>query len=256
MQRRGTRQDAYRGRRQTTYHLEVARDEIFNDVVQHVATWQTQARTDILAPGDYFWRIASLDKDGLKGAWSPTGQFSVQRNLQIAFGPDRVLVQHGGRAMSGPGVTFRARAKTRDTTVSGAQYSVNGAPFGPAPGGVVLSKEGDYSIMARGVGLDGHDGPVEEATLFVDATLPRITIHYGYPEVTDDGTLTVMVTIKAEDNIAVSCIDVSIDGGPFRKYDAPFPLDARTPHTLSARAVDVVGNHSLTRTMQIAAIQE
>jgi hypothetical protein len=256
LKRWGARFATYRAPRETTYHLEIATDDIFNHVVQDVTTWKLEAESPVLAPGDYYWRIASLNEKGLEGVWSETSMFSVERNLKIALGPDRDLVHHGGRMMGGPGTMVAAQPKASDTSVDVIHYSINGGAFQAFPSGVVLSDEGAYTIRARAVGLDGHIGSEEQVALAIDATVPQINMHYGYPQLAESGGLAVPVTIKAMDNERVARIEVSIDGAAFVSYSEPVLLDADVDHVLSARAIDLVGNVSPVRTMQVSAIRE
>lgn len=64
----------------THYHLQVAMDEAFTQAVfeQEVYTsdrWQPQT---LLAEGDYFWRIATIDRSGEHGPFSDTMQFALR----------------------------------------------------------------------------------------------------------------------------------------------------------------------------------
>jgi hypothetical protein len=245
---------SFHGLRNTTYHLEIATDEDFNHPVRDVHTWRTCAESGLLAPGNYFWRIATLDGRGLEGKWSPTGRFTIVRRLAVEMGPDRELVKHGRQLLTGPGTRFLAMAGGDETSVGSIEYSLNGGEFKAATRGVVLEQEGSHRVKARGVGRDGAVGPEQERVVVVDATAPVIDIHLGRPLREDTGS-TYTVTIKAADNIKVDRIEVSLDGGPFAAYDGPIQLDAGREHTLVARAVDLVGNRSAARRLKLGALE-
>jgi hypothetical protein len=56
-----------------------------------------------------------------------------------------------------------------------------------------------------------------------------------------------LVTISATDNVGVSGIEYSLDGGAYQRYTGPFAVVPGT--TVTYRAVDVNGNTEATNTL-------
>jgi hypothetical protein len=69
------------------YHLEIATDEAFTQLVEEA--WLEGANADLmnlhvdaLEPGTYFWRVSSMDVDGYESNWSQSQYFVYPLQLQ------------------------------------------------------------------------------------------------------------------------------------------------------------------------------
>jgi hypothetical protein len=72
------------------YHLQIAREASFRDRVLDEITSQTRFLYGNLKAGNYFWRVASLDAEGIKGEWSEVREIEVVQKrvpppLQLAY---------------------------------------------------------------------------------------------------------------------------------------------------------------------------
>lgn len=77
------------------FHLQVARDPEFNDIVVDepaLEDWQYHPSTS-LKPGIYFWRIASIDRNGSRGPFGDVRQFRIQ---SVPRAPMAELVKSDG----------------------------------------------------------------------------------------------------------------------------------------------------------------
>ena len=97
----------------------------------------------------------------------------------------------------------------------------------------------DYGWLVDNVGIDGK----------VDFKAPEVmaTIDPATPDGCNGWYKTpVTITLTATDNVEVDSIYYSIDGGAYKKYTAPIPIDVDGEHTVTYYAVDIVGNPSET----------
>ncbi|MBT7700110.1 MAG: LysM peptidoglycan-binding domain-containing protein, partial [Verrucomicrobia bacterium] len=229
------------------YRLEIAGDPEFVKLVQEVRTEGTRATSDLLTPGDYYWRLASVNAQGLRGAWSRTRELSVVRDLGVSLVAEPALIQHGKQLLAAAGVRLHLKPTGSSSSVHSAEYKVNAAAYAAAAGGVRLVEAGDYRVSARGVGEDRVAGKPTELRFRLDSEPPRVGIDLGLPERDADGKLVVKAVAKAADDIAVKTILVSLDGAPMFVYESPVVLDATREYILAVQAVDVAGNRSRVR---------
>ena len=129
----------------TQYHLEIARDAAFNYVVESDHTADTHLTSKVLSPGDYYWRISSIDANRLEGKWSQSGQFCIRRDLVVNVATDVEPVEIGGRKLVRTGVAVPATPVNTNTSVVQLEYSINGQPFRVFDKTPVLREAGETS---------------------------------------------------------------------------------------------------------------
>ncbi len=63
----------------TSYHLQLARDSSFTQLVADVTgiVFTHYTSPDLLGPGDYHWRVSGIDVGGLEGAYSAPRRFTI-----------------------------------------------------------------------------------------------------------------------------------------------------------------------------------
>ncbi len=108
----------------TGYHLVLARDRYFRDIVTDETVPQNRFRHGNLKSGTYFWKVSSLS-DSVEGLFSKTGRFRVVNDqsppvLKVRFPPKTV---YSGR--------FTLRGKTDP----GARVFVGGQRVKTTPSG-------------------------------------------------------------------------------------------------------------------------
>jgi hypothetical protein len=114
---------------------------------------------------------------------------------------------------------------------------------------VSITKEGYHEASAYAVDNVGNATDVFSVAGYVDSTPPSVTVtaRDAFVEVegrnytNKDNTY----TVTAEDEYAgLQEILVSLDGSDYAVYSAPFRVQIRGEHTISAKAVDRLGNES------------
>ena len=245
---------AYRFKSGIVYHIEIAEDESFNHLVENIRTPRTRVETGVLPPGDYFWRISSIDHDSMEGRWSDIGRVTIRRALDVEARPAVEPATVGGKLYIRSGVGFRVAPRGEDTSVSSSQVSVNGADYEPCADDFALRTGGEYVLRFRGVGADGQTGPPAEIRVAVDDAAPRVSLQVGHVVEHETFGQAVHVTIKAEDDVGVARTEVGIDKGDPEEYTGPLVLDAARDHVITVRAHDLVGNVSRARRFVVEAI--
>jgi hypothetical protein len=77
-----------------SYRFELARDAAFTQMVTRRETDSVGIRlTEALQPGDYHWRVASVDPDGDQGLFSQPQQFSFRPPLATPASVDTPIVE-------------------------------------------------------------------------------------------------------------------------------------------------------------------
>ena len=229
------------------YFVELARDPRFIDMVFSATTNERTLSSPVLADGEYYWRISSLDRHGLQGATSTPVKFVVKTDLGVVLTTDKAPFEKDGHLWLAPMTTVSAEPTAEHSSVIGYEYSVNGTAFKPFGKGVVLQTHGPYSVIVRGIGLDERRG--EEARRFyqVDGTGPEILMQLGdVEEHTVKGQIQA-VTLTATDLSSVSLVEYSLDGRAWRRVSGPVYRSAAMEVDLYARATDAFGNVSRRR---------
>lgn len=147
----------------TRYHLQVARDAQFGDVIaDRQVESAVSATLGELAPGTYFWRVAGVNGGGESGAWSQAGRF-VRRpatpTLSAAQGAARSLRLTWA---AHPGERFRLRVSrdaefarpVADTILEGGEFAIER----PA--------SGTYFARLQVIDADGVADPPGDAQQF------------------------------------------------------------------------------------------
>ncbi len=112
-----------------------------------------------------------------------------------------------------------------------------------------IEQEGDHVINYWAVDNVGNVENKKSFSVFVDTTAPDVKIVSSKEPVNINGTLYVsgdyIFTIETNDTASgVSQVLVSVDGMPYKKYTSPIVFLTPGTHTISAVAVDNVGNVS------------
>ncbi len=161
------------------YWLELAADRGFNHMIN--SQWgiaETAFRVENLEPGPYYWRVAALDKLGLPGKWSETGEFELRIDNTPPF-----------LALFAP--TDNITVETPEIEVLGASEKdafllLNGKDITVGDDGsfleAVMLVTGSNTLLLEAVDAAGNVSskshtviyrPGEQATITLDATMPR-----------------------------------------------------------------------------------
>ena len=247
--------DERRHGRAARYHLEIARDRDFNHLAQNAWTPDLTLRSTVLAPGTYFWRMSSADKDALEGPWGKVRELVIRRALSVRGSPDVSPFVQDGANLVPPGTRLVVAAATGDTSVTALEISLDGSPYEPYSQDFALTEGGEHKVLVRGIGADGVRGKPLEMSLLVDDSPPVLEIHMSKPTQVERVGRAVHVTVSAEDNFGVSRIEAAVDGKGYHGYLGPLVLSCAQDHELRVRAVDVVGNISPARKFQVLKVE-
>jgi hypothetical protein len=160
-----------------TYRLQVAKDAAFKTVVHdNKAVQGVQSVVGKLGVGDYFWRVASLRKDGDHGPFGDASAFTLLAPPAV---PEPPKIGDSGinfRWPGEPGQTFEfqmaGNAKFDKPIVA---YTL-ASPEIDLP----LPREGTYFMRFRAIDADGFVGPFIPAQRFV-VPLPPWPSPYPVP---------------------------------------------------------------------------
>lgn len=149
--------------------LQIAEDAAFTRLVEDRDTFAGSAlRTDIVAPGSYFWRVASIRPDGDHGPFGDAQRFEVRPlpeppSAGLAGDGQSLVFKWGGRAEDRQFVEL-ARDLAFTEVVARAELSTAEWTL-PLP-----SRGGRYYFRYRSVEPDGYTSPYS-ATAMID--VPR-----------------------------------------------------------------------------------
>jgi hypothetical protein len=235
------------------YRIEIASDTSFTRIVQDERVKNARWTSATLAPGDYQWRISSINPDGLQGPSTEARALTILRNLALTLIPSRAPVTQAGAQVVSPLYAFAAQPNS-DTSVVDVEYSVDGGPFQVATEPIQFSEAGPRTLKARAIGADGKTGEPVELKVTVDAAAPDVAVAVSpnYPHATLVKAF--KVTLTASDETGVEQLDYALNEGEFTAYQGPIELGAHTSYQLRFRASDVVGNVSEARTMNFPAL--
>jgi hypothetical protein len=175
-----------------------------------------------------------------------------------------------GSTLSGP-VTVSGSASDSGTSLSSVKVSVDGGAYQPASGttswrsalDTTSYPDGTHTIKAQATDSSGSTAVTTDTVTFSnsqtpppppppppDTTPPSVSISAPAPSSTVSGTVSIWGS--ASDNVGVSTVQVSVDGGAYQTAQGTgswsYSLDTMTltngSHTLAARATDTSGNVS------------
>ncbi len=159
------------------YHLQVAKDAAFASLVHDDrAVKGAGTVVDKLVVGDYFWRVASLRKDGDRGPFGDASGFSL---LPLPAVPEPPKIGASGinfRWAGEPGQTFEFQMASNPQFDKPLVASTLTIPEIDLP----LPREGTYYMRFRAIDADGFVGPFIPAQKFV-VPLPPWPSPYPVP---------------------------------------------------------------------------
>lgn len=235
------------------YRLEIATDDGFTRIVQDERVKGAGWTSATLAPGDYRWRLSSINPDGLQGPSTETRALTILRNLALTLEPSRPPVTKDGAQVVGPLYAFVARPAA-DSSVVDVEYSLDGSAFQAWPEPLNLAEAGPRNLKARGLGADGQTGEPVEVNVVVDAAAPDVAVAVSPNYAHSNLVKAFKVTLTAQDETGVEALDFALNDAPFTAYRQPIELGAHTSYQLRFRAADVVGNTGEVRTLNFPAI--
>jgi hypothetical protein len=146
------------------YHLQVAKDTAFSALVHDdKAVKGVQATVGKLALGDYFWRVASLRKDGDRGPFGDAYGFSLLAPPAV---PEPPKIGDSGinfRWAGEPGQTFEFQLANNPKFEKPIMAQMLQRPEIDLP----LPRQGVYYMRFRAIDPDGFMGPYIPAQRFV-----------------------------------------------------------------------------------------
>lgn len=158
-----------------TYHLQVARDPSFKTVVhENKAVAGGSVSVAKLPVGEYFWRVASLRKDGDRGPYGDVSAFTL---LPPPAQPEPPLMDATGiqfRWSGEPGQTFEFEVANEAKFVKPIITQKVTTPELTLP----LPNHGTYYMRFRAIDADGFVGPYTSAQRFV---VPELPFPYTHP---------------------------------------------------------------------------
>lgn len=133
--------------------------------------------------------------------------------------------------------------------VDAVYVSLDDSSFMRYTGPVAITEEGYHEASAYAVDNVGNATEVFSVSGYVDSTPPAVTVtarkafvEVGGKNYTNRDNA---YSVTAEDElVGVREILVSLDGSDYAVYSAPFRVQIRGEHTISAIAVDLLGNES------------
>lgn len=152
-----------------TYHLQIARDPSFKTVVhENKAVPGGLVSVAKLPVGEYFWRVASLRKDGDRGPYGDVSAFTL---LPPPAQPEPPRIDATGiqfRWSGEPGQTFEFELANEAKFVKPIMVQKVTSPELTLP----LPNRGAYYMRFRAIDADGFVGPYTAAQRFVVPELP------------------------------------------------------------------------------------
>ncbi len=240
------------GKKLITYHLEIASDKLFNQIVQNHFTAKNKLESDTLAPGTYYWRISSLDKNKLEGPSSEIKELVIIRNLELNMIPQTEPIHSLNQWIIGPTNVIEVDKKFEDSSVSRIEFSLNNGEYFATDGRIFFHSEGEFLLMVRGVGADGFRGEPIVQDIYVDTTPPKID--YKISSTQRDAIIGefVYVTLDVTDQSGVESIVYNINQGKLKSYTGRFKLKVETKYkNVHVQAVDILGKDVIDKHFKI-----
>jgi len=134
------------------------------------------------------------------------------------------------------------------------EYRIDGDTWVPYVAPFMLTGEGARRIEYRSTDLLGNAEVVASIVVTVDDTPPTVSLQVGSPSysstytwVTSSTPLEAMALDLGVIPVGLDRAEYRIDGGQWVPYTSPFSLLGGGPHTVEARAVDLLGNGASSR---------
>ena len=225
-----------------SYHIEIGTDTDFNQIVEDHITNENNLQTNVLAPGEYYWRISSIDNNGLEGLATPMKKFRVIRDLTVEIVPEILPIEKDDKWITTPLNVLNVIPAEPNSSIDRLEYSLNRGRFKTLDGKISLTKDGDYLLWVRGVGVDGYLGEIVQRSIQVDGTPPTITIDVSPVEDHPDLDEVVNITLDALDNSDIQLLEYKIDDGEFQPYTEEIVISlARKPGGVYLKGGTVLG---------------
>lgn len=152
-----------------TYHLQVASDAGFKSLVHEDKVIRGgQASIAKLAPGEYFWRVASLRKDGDRGPYGDVSSFALFPPPALPEPPAISATGIEFRWTGEPGQTFEFELADNPKFVKPLLAQTLSSPQIALP----LPTHGTYFMRYRAIDPDGFVGPHTAPQRFQVPELP------------------------------------------------------------------------------------
>lgn len=129
------------------------------------------------------------------------------------------------------------------------EYSIDGGKYIEYTKPFTIDKPGEHTIKYRATDNVGNISEEKSLTVFVDNVKPAVKIipagSFFEKDKKQYAPKSFQYQIEASDTESgVAKILVSIDGGDYVIYESPISIEKEGEHTISAKAIDNVGNES------------
>jgi ferric-dicitrate binding protein FerR (iron transport regulator) len=231
-------------KRWARYRIEVAKDAKFNDIVTKRFSKNNFSAIGILEPGEYRWRVMSIDQDGLEGR-AVVGTITIQQDMQVAFSPVTDHLVEGDRWVVGS----RSRIHLKPTgeansSVVVSEFKIDDGRYRKILDTIRLRNVGVFMLTARGIDVDGKPGPQIQKQVEVDLTGPLVSSTVGVISGDRFSGRSTDITLAAQDPHGVLYLEYQLPGEPYMTYNGRIPVSLKKPVTVNFRAVDLLGNES------------
>ncbi len=232
--------------RYPSYHFEIAKDDEFNYMVQDHVVAKNYLKTDVLAPGEYFWRISSIDENGLEGPSTDAKRLRIIRNQLLALAADTQPVVQGDTWIIGPSNVINVQNQSPLNSVVNLEYSLNNAGYIKTDGRIFFNAEGRHLLKVRGIGADKVPGEPVSQWVELDRTPPLVEMYTSDISADPGSGDFVFVTFDVIDKTGIGFVHYSIDGGSFVPYNGRFKLNVENPYVdVHVNAKDIFGKEFL-----------
>ncbi|MEV4534124.1 family 16 glycoside hydrolase [Asanoa sp. NPDC049518] len=159
--------------------------------------------------------------------------------------------------------TVTVTASDTESGVASVEYSLDGGAFAAYTAPVTVNTTGAHTVQYRATDVAGNTSSAQSLAFTVvdppnpDNTAPVVTTTVA-GEKDDDGAYVDVATVTVaatDEGSGVASIEYSLDGAPYSAYTAPFAVNQRGVHTVSARATDEAGNTSTPTTVQFTVAE-
>jgi hypothetical protein len=230
-----------------SYRVEIAEDPEFVTILQRVDVETASYTPAVLKQGVYYYRVFAIGDKGVFSFPTLPYKLTIAKDLAVAFKVDRPWFTRGEDKIISSAHQIIVRPPSGQTSVVAMEYKLDDQPYVKTDGVITLPKEGPQQFAVRGISAEGDVGTAITARWVVDHTPPTRRMLLSDDPKTGD----VILVLNAEDNTKVERIEYRLDDGELITYKDPIRLPA-DPVTLSFRAIDVVGNASLFKSISLS----